>query len=208
MLETRGASREEKSYADTVVTAFPLHRYTYADYLRLEEESSTRHEFLDGEIVAMAGGTPEHAAFAMAVGRQLGNQLEGSDCRVFSSDLRVRVEETGLATYPDVTVVCGATTRDPADSVTVLNPTVVVEVTSDSTEEYDRVAKLQHFQKIPSLQAVVIVSHREPLVEVWQRTDDAWSHTAARSGQQASISRLKAGLDVDALWAAAQEPQR
>jgi Uma2 family endonuclease len=80
-----------------VTTGFPLHRYTLDDYLAVEEESSTRHEFWKGEIVAMAGGTPEHAALAMAVGRQLGNQLEGSGCRVFSSELRVRVQPTGRA---------------------------------------------------------------------------------------------------------------
>lgn len=71
-----------------------------------------------GEILAMAGGTPEHAALAMAIGRQLGNQLEGRTCRVFSSDLRVRVLATGLTTYPDVTVICGPSERDPENSAT------------------------------------------------------------------------------------------
>src|SRR5690242_19737220 len=110
----------------------------------------------------MAGGTPEHAALAMAVGAQLNNQLKGSKCRVFSSDLRIRVQSSVLATYPDVTVVCGPTERDPENAVTVTNPKLVVEVTSSSTEDYDRGAKLQQFQTIPSLVAIVIVSHRKP----------------------------------------------
>jgi Uma2 family endonuclease len=99
-----------------------MHRYVLADYLRLEAESSTRHEFLEGEIVALAGGTPEHAALAMAVGAQLMNQLGGGNCRVYSSDLRVHVVDSGLTTYPDVTVVCGPTERLRTSDTTVVNP--------------------------------------------------------------------------------------
>jgi len=89
-----------------------LHAYTYADYLAHEVASNVKHEYLDGEIYAMAGGTPEHASLAVAIASVLRNQLEGKGCRVFSSDLRVRVAETGLTTYPDVSVVCGALQRD------------------------------------------------------------------------------------------------
>lgn len=189
-----------------MVSAFPLHRYTFQQYLTLESDSPIKHEFLDGEIVAMAGGTPEHAALAMALGRQLGNQLEGSKCRVFSSDLRVRVAATGLTTYPDVSVVCGPTERDPEGPTTVTNPRLVVEVTSDSSEHYDRGAKLEHFQQIPSLDAVVIVSHREPLVEVWTRADERWDHASARPGGAVSVASLGVQIDVTALYAAAAEP--
>lgn len=189
-----------------MTTAFPLHRYTYEDYLRLEEESTTRHEFLEGEIVALAGGTPEHAALAMAVGRQLGNQLEGTPCRVFSSDLRVRVTETGLATYPDVTVVCGTSERDPASPSTVLNPTLLVEVTSDSAEQFDRGEKLAHYQKVASVRAVVVVSHRERKVDVYSRTPAGWQHVSASAGARAQIPPLEASIDVDRLYAAAEEP--
>ena len=189
-----------------MTTAFPLHRYTYDDYLRLEEESSTRHEFLEGEIVAMAGGTPEHAALAMAVGRQLGNQLEATPCRVFSSDLRVRVVETGLATYPDVTVVCGPTERDPSSRSTVLNPAVVVEVTSDSSEHYDRGEKLAHYKKVATVRAIVIVSHRERRVDVYSRAAEGWQHASASDGSVAQIPPVSASIDIDRLYAAAEEP--
>ena len=89
--------------------AAPLghHHYTFADYLDLEKFSNIKHEFLDGEIYAMAGGTPAHAALSVSFSAALLNHLRGGPCRVYSSDLRVRVVETGLATYPDVTVVCG-----------------------------------------------------------------------------------------------------
>lgn len=189
------------------MNAFPLHRYTFADYLRLEAESSTRHEFLDGEIVAMAGGTPEHAALAMAVGTQLNNQLAGGNCRVYSSDLRVHVGESGLTTYPDVTVICGPSERLRTSDATVVNPKLVVEITSDSSEHYDRGAKLEHYQTIPSLVCIVVVSHREPLVEVWTRQGAAWTKTESRRGARAMIAPLAVELDVDALYAAAAEPE-
>lgn len=189
-------------------SAFPLHRYTYQDYVWLEEESSTRHEFLEGEIVAMAGGTPEHAAMAAEVIGQLREGLRGSPCRVFSSDLGVRVLATGLATYPDATVVCGATERDPDKKTNVTNPRVLVEVTSDSTEDYDRGEKLEHYKRIPTLEAVVIVSHREPRVDVWSRLAPGarWSLNTARSGQPAHVPAAGCTLSVDAIWKAAAEP--
>jgi Uma2 family endonuclease len=191
-----------------VTFAFPLHRYTYQDYVWLEEESSTRHEFLAGEIVALAGGTPEHAAMAAEVIGQLGDYLRGGRCRVFTSDLGVRVMATGLATYPDASVVCGATERDPEKKTNVINPRVLVEVTSDSTEDFDRGEKLEHYKQIPSLEAVVIVSHREARVDVWSRSrgSSAWSVATARAGSLAEVAALGCSLDVDGIWRAAAEP--
>src|SRR5919106_215521 len=106
-------------------------RYTYAEYLSLEEFSNVKHEFFGGEIYAMAGGTIDHGALAARVIRLLGDRLEGRPCLVLTSDVRVRVRATGLATYPDVSVVCGPVERDPDDRHTVINPLVVVEVLSE-----------------------------------------------------------------------------
>ena len=191
-----------------MTSAFPLHRYTYQDYVWLEEESSTRHEFLTGEIVAMAGGTPEHAAMAAEIIGQLREQLRGRPCRVFTSDLGVRVIQTGLATYPDASVVCGPTVRDPDKKTNVINPRILVEITSDSTEDYDRGEKLAHYQQIPTLEAVVIVSHREPRIEVWSRDPGAqsWQRSEAGAGAKAPLAGIGCSLDVDAIWQAAVEP--
>ncbi|HTQ08127.1 MAG TPA: Uma2 family endonuclease [Polyangiaceae bacterium] len=188
------------------MSAFPLHRYTVADYVQLERDSPIKHEFLDGEIVAMAGGTPEHAALASAFGYQLGSQLQGSPCRVFSSDLRVRVPATGLTTYPDLTVVCGRTERDAEDPLAINNPKLLVEITSNSSEDYDRGAKLDHFKTLASVAVVVVVSHREELVEVFTRSGEDWIRTVARGGERASLVPLGVHIDVDALYAAAREP--
>jgi Uma2 family endonuclease len=190
-----------------VTSAFPLHRYSYRDYVQVEEESTIRHEFFDGEIVAMAGGTPEHSAMAAEIIGQLRAQIRSERCRVFSSDLGVRVLATGLATYPDASVVYGKTRRDPDKPTSVTNPTVLVEVTSDSTEAYDRGQKLEQYKRIPELRAIVIVSHREPLLETWIRdATGVWSRREARSGETAQVDPIAATLDVDAIYRAAQEP--
>lgn len=187
-----------------MVAPAPLHRHSFADYLALEEASNTKHEFLAGEIYAMAGGTPEHAALAVGVSSSLLAQLRGGPCRVYSSDLRVRVLATGLATYPDVTVVCGSIERDPESPNTVVNPRVVVEVLSDGTEAYDRGEKLEHYRQITALGAVVLVSHREPSVEVWQRQPDGgWTQMAFGPGELAILDVVSARIDVDEVYATA-----
>lgn len=174
----------------------------------LENESTTRHEFLAGEIVAMAGGTPEHAAMAAEVIGQLRAQLRHGRCRVFTSDLGVRVLETGLATYPDASVVCGPTVRDPEKRTNVINPSVLVEVTSDGTEDYDRGEKLEHYKPIPSLESVVIVSHRAPRIEVWSKARGSGQWTRVEVGAEgvASVPALGCTLEVDEIWRVAAEP--
>jgi Uma2 family endonuclease len=182
-------------------TPATLHRYSFADYLALEEASNTKHEFLSGEIYGMAGGTPEHAALSVAVSSVLRAQLGGGSCRVYSSDLRVRVLATGLATYPDVTVVCGELERDPESPTTVVNPRVVVEVLSDGTEAYDRGQKLDHYRRIPSLAAVLLVSHRTPTIEVWARgSDGIWHPRTFVAGQVAEVEALPARPPVDEVY--------
>ena len=184
-----------------MATPATLHRYSFADYLAFEEASTTKHEFLNGEIYGMAGGTPEHAALSVAVSSALLGQLRGGPGRVYSSDLRVRVRATGLATYPDVTVVCGDVERDPDSATSVVNPRVVVEVLSDATESYDRGQKLDHYRRVPSLAAVVLVSHRERSIEVWERTaEGAWRRGESRAGQTAVIGTLSARLVVDEVY--------
>src|SRR5438128_717933 len=113
-----------------------LHHHSFRDYLAVEEVSTVKHEYLDGEIYAMAGGSVLHAALSAAMVAALHAQIRGR-CRVYSSDLRIRVRATGLATYPDVSVVCGPVKTDPESDDTVVNPTAVVEVLSPGTIDYD-----------------------------------------------------------------------
>jgi Uma2 family endonuclease len=181
--------------------------YTFAEYIRLEEDSSIKHEYLGGQIYAMAGGTIDHAALAAALLMRIGNALEGRPCRAYTSDLRIRVRKTGLATYPDASVVCGPVESDPESKHTVTNPVLLVEVTSKSTEQYDRTEKLDHYREIASLRECVLVSHRERAIEVHRRDEAGrWTVAVAREGEKAELASVGCVLDVTALYDAATEP--
>jgi Uma2 family endonuclease len=181
-----------------------LHRYTYAEYVALERVSPTKHEFLDGEIYAMAGGSEDHSALAAEVLRALGNALAGGDipCRVHTSDLRVYVEAVGLATFPDGAVVGGPLQQhEPSPDATALNPSVLVEVTSDSSEEYDTGGKLEMYRTIPSLRDYVIVSHRERRITVHHRDDrGGWITRVAIRGGRVLVESMGATLVVDEIY--------
>ena len=180
----------------------PKPRVSYAEYIALEEKSPAKHEWLDGVIYDMAGGTPDHAGLALTVGRLLGNQLEGKRCRVFSSDLKIRVLATNLGTYADISVVCGQLERDPDSHTAVTNPTVLVEVLSDSTEAYDRGEKFAHYRRIPSLREYVIVGQSKPLIEVHRKNEAGlWVLVAeAGAGEQATLESIGCVLSVDEVY--------
>lgn len=181
-----------------------LHRYTYSDYVALEQDSSTKHEFLDGEIYAMGGGTEEHSALAAEVLYALTSAVRGKPCRVHTSDLRIYIEAAGLATFPDGAVICGPLQQhEPSPRATALNPTVLLEVTSDSSEEYDNSVKLECYRTIPTLGDYVIVSHRERRITVHSRQkDDEWTTRAAIGGGRAAVGSIAAELAVDEIYRA------
>jgi len=186
-------------------TALHETSYSYAEYLRLEEFSNVKLEFLGGQIYAMSGGTPEHAALAMSIGFSLIRQLRGGPCHVYSSDLRVRTP-SGLSTYPDVSVICGPIERDKDDSSTLMNPIILVEVLSPGTEKWDRGAKFEHYKSLPSLQQCVLVSQRERLVEIRSRGEGGqWTSATFREGDVAELV-INARLDVNEVYGIAGLP--
>ena len=186
-----------------------LHRYTYADYVALELSSPTKHEFLDGEIYAMAGGSEEHSALAAEVLRVMGNAVGDRPCRVHTSDLRVYVEATGLATFPDGSVICGALEQHaPSPRATALNPAILLEVTSDSSEEYDTGEKLASYRTIPSLREYAVVSRRERRITVHGRgPDEKWTERVAITGGRVDVASLGAVLVVDDVYRSSAVPR-
>ena len=144
---------------------------TEDEYLAHELGSEAKHELLHGVIVAMAGASREHNAIAGNIVGLLRALLKDRRCLVFPSDQRVHVEATGLFTYPDVTVACDELRFHPKNRDTLLNPRVLVEVLSDSTEAYDRGAKFAHYRTIPSLLEYVLVSQHEHKIEHYRRLD-------------------------------------
>lgn len=168
--------------------------------------SGVRHEFLDGEIVAMAGGTVLHAALSAGVLATLHAQL-GGRCRAYSSDLRVRAPATGLATYPDVTIVCGPIETDPDDKDTVTNPSVVVEVLSASTMDYDLGEKFESYRQIPSLKTVIYVWQDRRQFELRDRqSDGTWRSQVAGRGETVRVGALDCALELDRLYDEAGAP--
>jgi Uma2 family endonuclease len=179
------------------------HHFSFDEYLLLEEIAEVKHEFLDGQVWAMAGGTPEHAAICGNVTTLLNVQLHGRRCRVFSSDLRVRVKATGLGTYPDVTVVCGKLETDPEDrkANTAVNPRVIVEVLSPSTEGYDRSEKLSHYQAVASIDEVVLVAHDRREIEIVRRDPNgSWSRHVARGDETARLQSIACDLPLSEVY--------
>ena len=177
---------------------------SYAEYLEFEREAETKHEYLDGQVYARPGGSPEHARLSAHVGAQLLQSLGDRPCAVFDSSLRTRNLVTGRSTYPDVTVICDRIERAPDDQHAAIKPTVIVEVLSDSTEGQDRGDKWRHYQRIASLQAYVLVSQAEPRVEVFRRVGDVWQYQAAGPGEQLQLDDQPNDqglcLDIDALY--------
>jgi Uma2 family endonuclease len=179
-----------------------LHVFSFEEYATLAGKSSVRIEFWDGSVLDMSGGSPRHSAICSNVVRILGGQLRGATCRLFDANLRVRSIAGRRSTYADATVVCGPLELDPADSTgqTVLNPTVLVEVQSPSTESDDRGPKLDCYKLISSVQAVILVSQDDPQVTIHARQPDgAWSRVEQTHGLL-EIPAIKCRLPVEEIY--------
>jgi Uma2 family endonuclease len=149
-------------------------RFTPQEYLALERKSETRNEYYNGEIFAMSGASREHNLIAGNLFRDVGNQLEDRPCETYMNDMRVWIEATGLYTYPDVVVVCGESRFQDREVDTLLNPAVIVEVLSPTTEAYDRGDKFRHYRRIDSLREFVLISQDRMMVERYTRQGKDW----------------------------------
>ncbi|HEY2739252.1 MAG TPA: Uma2 family endonuclease [Thermoanaerobaculia bacterium] len=152
----------------------PKHRITVQDYLAVERREETRSEYLDGEMFAMAGASHEYNVIVTNLVAALRPQLRARGCTLYANDMRVRTPTDFLA-YPDVMALCGERRFDDPRRDTVLNPTMIIEVLSPSTEEYDRGTKLPHFREIPSLSEALLIAQDRPHVEHYIRqAKDRW----------------------------------
>jgi Uma2 family endonuclease len=180
------------------------HRYTIAEYLAMEEKAIDRHEFHDGEILAMSGGTYTHSRINMNVGAALHTRLKGKPCHPLDSNMRVRIPRLLRYLYPDISVVCGRPEFDPDDpkQTTIINPRVVIEVLPDSTESYDRGGKFDLYREIPDLAEYVLVSQHEPLVETFLRQKEgAWLFRAFKGiDSSVSLASLEINLPLSEIY--------
>ncbi len=159
-------------------------------YAALEDAADYKSEFIAGRIYAMSGGSPNHSFIASNIGGEMRSLLRGQPCRVSNSDLRVGIMPIDVETYPDVTIVCGELHINPFDKNSVINPSVIFEVLSPSTERYDRGEKWARYRRLDSLQEYILVSQDTPQVEQYIRQDDdTWKFTFAE-GLDGSITVL------------------
>lgn len=143
-------------------------RLTAHQYLDLDRAAATRSEYYFGEIIAMSGGSHNHSLISSNILREAGNSLKGTPCYSFNPDMRVKTP-TGVYAYPDVTVVCGEPEFEDVRQDVLLNPSVIFEVLSPSTEDYDRGKKLLHYRSTPSLKHYVLVSQELARIESFSR---------------------------------------
>ena len=178
-------------------------RLTAAEYLAIESTSEIRHEFLDGEMFAMSGGSLWHNLIKDNFARAVANRLSGGTCRVVTSDQRLKVDATGLYTYPDVLVFCGPPVMEDGVHHTLTNASLVAEVLSNSTEKYDRGLKFSHYRRLDTLQEYLLIAQDRFSVEVFQRQDagsssagsDAWLLSAAAE-REAEVRLSSLGITV------------
>ncbi|MGA2498985.1 MAG: Uma2 family endonuclease [Tepidisphaeraceae bacterium] len=187
-------------------------RYTVTDYLQLERSARERHEYRDGEILLMAGGTADHSLILVNVIGELRNRLKGKPCRAYESNLRIRIARTVLYTYPDISVICGPRQPDPGDpsGETMTNPRLIVEVLSPSTEAYDRGEKFDHYRKLDSLQEYVLVSQSTPRIETFLRQPEGnWLLTPVSGLTSiAKLRSLEVELPLAEVYAGIEFPPR
>ena len=177
-------------------------RFTIAEYVDLERYSNVKHEYIDGLILAMGGGTTTHARLAASIIASLESQLTDRPCEVYTSDARIRIAEPNVITYPDISVGCGPIEADREDDCAQLNPTVLVEIASPSSERYDRGKKFRFYRAIPSLREYVIVGQDEPSIDVFRRADDGTWPLAmhGKAGDRVELASIECMLDIDTIY--------
>ncbi len=182
------------------MTAAQNLRFTPEQYLAEELKAEFRSEYIEGHIVAMAGGSIRHSLVGGNIIRALGNALVGSPCVVLTSDVRVRIETADRYTYPDVTVICGDIKVDPRNADTVCNPKLIVEVLSPSTAAYDRGHKFAAYRTLPALDTYILVDPDAQRIERYERGAEGWLLTDHNEGEL-PLPGLGVSILVDEVFA-------
>jgi len=147
---------------------------TEREYLDLERKSEIRHEYIAGHMFAMSGASRRHSLITLNLAALIWSQLRGRPCEAHANDMRVKVSETGMYTYPDIVAVCGDPLFEDTSIDTLLNPTLIVEVLSESTEKYDRGEKFAHYRRLDTLREYVLVSQNKMRIEHFRRDGEEW----------------------------------
>ncbi len=174
---------------------------TPEEYLAFERKATTKHEYVNGHIIAMSGASFAHNFLTMNVANQLYNQLIGGECRVATSNMRVKAIQTDSYFYPDVVVVCGEPRAEDDTFDTLLNPTLIVEILSPSTETYDKGEKFEHYQQIASLKDYILISQDKVHVAHYCHQGSGWLQTEfAELGDVLSLRSIDCELRLQDVY--------
>jgi Uma2 family endonuclease len=176
-------------------------RLSPEEYLAFERASEQKHEYADGEIFAMSGCTRAHSLITGNIQGELRSALLDRPCEVHTSDMRVKIAAAGRYVYPDVSVVCGEPMFEDAEADTLVNPSVIVEVLSESSERYDRGDKFAQYRSVPSVSDYVLISQTTARVEHFRRQPDGkWLLTIAGPGEELAIESIGVTINVDRVY--------
>jgi Uma2 family endonuclease len=161
------------------------HYLTFEEYLEIERQAEVKSEYFDGEMFLMAGASTNHNRIVRNIIRTLANQTVEGNCEVYPSDMRVKISKIDKSAYPDLSIVCGEQKFDDEQKDTLLNPTLIIEVLSDSTEAYDRGKKFEHYQQLDSLVEYILISQTPYRIEQFIRLDDrTWTYKEFRAADE------------------------
>jgi len=165
----------------------PVPHISPGEYLTLERKSEMRHEYFDGQMFAMVGASRRHNVITLNVGAKIHAHLQDRDCEAYVNDMRVKIDSSGLYTYPDVVIVCDEPQFEDDEVDTLLNPVVIIEVLSKSTEGYDRGKKFEHYRRLPSLNEYLLISQDEPHIDHFVKQADGHWLLGEATGLEAAI---------------------
>lgn len=178
-----------------------IQKMSPTEYLVMERASLVKHQYMDGEVFAMAGGSRAHNLLVANLITEIRNQFRNRPCEVYPSDMRVKITTTGLYTYPDVVIACPPEFEDEHGD-TLLNPCIIFEILSPSTEGYDRGKKFEHYRRIESLQSYILISQEEILVEHFSRHKDRnrWWLTEFRAGSILQLETINCEISLEEMY--------
>jgi Uma2 family endonuclease len=175
--------------------------FSFDDYLALEARNDHKSEFYEGRIVAMAGSTLEHSLLTRNIHFAIQRRIEGGSCDSFNNDIKVYVAAANRGFYPDVSVVCGEVEAYKKQNGVIVNPSLLVEVLSDSTEDYDRTAKFDYYKLLPSFRSYVLVHQKRKCVEVFLKRGDFWTYEACYETQPLiKLELLQISFSIDEVY--------
>lgn len=176
-------------------------RFTPQEYLARERAArDSKNEYINGYIYAMSGASLEHNQIVSNLTREIGAQVRGGPCRILTNDMRVKVPETEMYTYPDAVIVCGKPTLEDQHFDTLMNPTIIIEVHSPATERYDRGEKWAHYQRLESLQSYVLVAQDSARVETFTRQADLWIFSEVSGGGVLHLAAAGCSVPLEAIY--------